>query len=42
MSLADHVERYADDQEAWINDYIPTMEKMIENGYADGDLVVSH
>jgi len=42
MSLADHVERYADDQAAWINDYIPAMEKMIENGYAGDHLVVSY
>merc|ERR550525_394713 len=42
MSLADHVERYADDQAAWINDYIPTHEKMVANGYDDDELVVSH
>jgi len=41
-TLADYVERYADDQAAWINDFIPTMEKMIENGYTDGELFVSH
>jgi len=42
MSLADHVERYADDQAAWVNDYIPTHEKMIDNGYSDDELVVSY
>merc|ERR1712117_441538 len=41
-TLADYVERYADDQAAWINDFIPTMEKMIKNGYTDGELFVSH
>lgn len=27
------MEEYAADQTAWINDYIPTMEKMMRNGY---------
>merc|ERR1712113_365033 len=34
LSLADHVERYADDQDAWIQEFMPVMEKMIANGYA--------
>ena len=42
LSLSEHVLRYADDQAAWINDYIPAMEKMIQNGYGDGALVVSY
>jgi len=41
LSLADHVERYADDQDAWIQEFIPVMEKMIANGYTENDLVVS-
>ena len=31
-------EEYADDQQAWVNDYVPTFEKMISNGYSDTDL----
>jgi len=42
MTLADHVERYADDQAAWINDYMPIQERMIENGYQEDELVVSY
>ncbi len=41
LSLADHVERYADDQDEWIQEFIPVMEKMIANGYTEHDLVVS-
>ena len=37
MSLADHVDRYADDQAAWINDYIPG--KFWFGGYIDEKLV---
>ena len=31
-------EEYAEDQQKWVNDYVPTFEKMISNGYSDGDL----
>ena len=31
-------EEYAGDQQKWVNDYVPTFEKMISNGYSDGDL----
>ena len=31
-------EEYADDQAAWMRDYVPAMEKMLANGY-DGGLV---
>merc|ERR1719232_154989 len=41
LTLADHVERYADDQDAWIRDFIPAMEKMISNGYEESELVTS-
>ena len=41
LTLAEHVYRYADDQDAWIRDFIPAMEKMISNGYEDNDLVIS-
>eukprot|EP00931_Biecheleriopsis_adriatica_P017728 TRINITY_DN12603_c0_g2_i1.p1 TRINITY_DN12603_c0_g2~~TRINITY_DN12603_c0_g2_i1.p1 ORF type:complete len:980 (-),score=132.53 TRINITY_DN12603_c0_g2_i1:112-2691(-) len=40
MSLSEHVERFADDQGAWIEEFLPAMEKMISNGYGD-ELVVS-
>mmetsp|Transcript_77872 Transcript_77872/g.142516 ORF Transcript_77872/g.142516 Transcript_77872/m.142516 type:complete len:149 (-) Transcript_77872:315-761(-) len=41
QTLADHVERFADDQAAWIEEFFPAMEKMIANTYRDDDLVVS-
>merc|ERR1712107_376658 len=40
-SLADYIDHYAENQEDWINDFIPAMEKMIANGYNRNDLVVS-
>ena len=33
------VEEYAHDLNVWIADFIPTMEKMMSNGYDDGDLI---
>jgi len=41
MDLSAHMERYAEDQAAWIEDFFPTMEKMISNGYTATELVVS-
>lgn len=41
LTLSDHVDRYADDQDLWIREFIPVMEKMINNGYEDGTLVTS-
>ena len=32
-------EEYAADQQKWVNDFIPTLEKMLSNGYKDNDLV---
>ena len=29
-------EEYADDQSAWMRDYVPAMEKMLANGYPEG------
>ena len=26
-------EEYAQDQDKWLNDFVPTMEKMLSNGY---------
>ena len=34
-TLADWVDLYADNQAAWIREYVPVMEKMINNGYDD-------
>ena len=31
-------EEYGTDQQAWVNDYVPTFEKMLANGYQDGEL----
>ena len=35
------VEEYAHDVNVWIADFIPTMEKMMSNGYDDGELIDS-
>ena len=32
-------EEYASDQQKWVNDFVPTLEKMLSNGYKDDDLV---
>ena len=40
-TLAAHVERFADDQAAWIEEFIPAMEKLVANGYSADALVVS-
>lgn len=41
-SLSEHFLRFADDQAAWIEEFFPAFEKMIANGYASDELVVSH
>ena len=40
-TLADIVEEYADDQNKWWNDYVLALEKMLANGYQDGELEFS-
>ena len=32
-------EEYASDQQKWVNDFVPALEKMLSNGYNDEDLV---
>ena len=32
-------EEYAADQQKWVNDFVPALEKMLSNGYNDEDLV---
>lgn len=32
-------EEYADDQQKWVTDFVPTFEKMLSNGYAKDELV---
>mmetsp|Transcript_40090 Transcript_40090/g.69518 ORF Transcript_40090/g.69518 Transcript_40090/m.69518 type:complete len:1256 (-) Transcript_40090:279-4046(-) len=39
MSLYQLIELYADDQQAWIRDFIVAWDKMNENGYQPGELV---
>eukprot|EP00929_Paragymnodinium_shiwhaense_P093290 TRINITY_DN5343_c0_g1_i10.p1 TRINITY_DN5343_c0_g1~~TRINITY_DN5343_c0_g1_i10.p1 ORF type:complete len:402 (+),score=65.26 TRINITY_DN5343_c0_g1_i10:141-1208(+) len=36
--LYKHVEEFATNQQSWIDAFIPTMEKYLENGYQAGDL----
>lgn len=33
--LFEIVEEFADDQQSWINTFVPSLEKMVENGYTD-------
>lgn len=35
MALHEHVEHFADNQDIWIEEFLPTMEKMLSNGYTD-------
>ena len=37
--LHEIIEEYADNQTKWVNDFIPTYEKMLANGYEAEDLV---
>ena len=32
------MEEYADDQQAFVRDFIPAMEKMVSNGYTEDEL----
>ena len=32
-------DEYAADQQKWVNDFVPTLEKMLSNGYKEGELV---
>ena len=32
------IENYADDQSAWVHDFVPAFEKMMRNGYEESDL----
>ena len=41
QTLAEHFERFADDQGAWIDEFIPALEKMLANGYSQGELLPS-
>ena len=38
-ALHEVFEEYALDQQKWIDDYLPTFEKMLANGYEEGELV---
>ena len=31
-------EEYAKDQDKWVQDFLPTYQKMLANGYSDGEL----
>ena len=33
------VDEFADDQQAWMEVFVPTLEKMLTNGYQDDDLI---
>eukprot|EP00930_Biecheleria_cincta_P034655 TRINITY_DN2391_c0_g1_i4.p1 TRINITY_DN2391_c0_g1~~TRINITY_DN2391_c0_g1_i4.p1 ORF type:complete len:703 (+),score=68.91 TRINITY_DN2391_c0_g1_i4:67-2175(+) len=38
MPLHDIVQEYADNQGQWMADFVPALEKMLGNGYSDGEL----
>merc|ERR1719379_2806371 len=37
-ALSEIFEEYADDQAAWVDDFVPALEKMLANGYASSEL----
>ena len=39
--LFEIVNQMADDQQLWMDEFVPSMQKMLENGYQEGDLKVS-
>ena len=41
MQMHEVVELFANDQQTWINDFVPAFQKMQENGYATGSLIAS-
>ena len=38
LKMHEIVEMFASDNQAWINEFVPTFQKMQENGYAPGSL----
>ena len=36
--LSTIIQSYADNQDAWLKDFIPTFEKMMSNGYSESAL----
>ena len=41
LKMHEIVELFAQDQQSWINEFVPVFEKMQENGYASGALTTS-
>eukprot|EP00448_Togula_jolla_P015824 CAMPEP_0170592984 /NCGR_PEP_ID=MMETSP0224-20130122/13206_1 /TAXON_ID=285029 /ORGANISM="Togula jolla, Strain CCCM 725" /LENGTH=595 /DNA_ID=CAMNT_0010916907 /DNA_START=65 /DNA_END=1852 /DNA_ORIENTATION=- len=41
LEMHEVVELYANDQKAWVDDFIPALQKMLGNGYSDGELSLS-
>ena len=41
LKMHEIVKKFADDEQAWINEFVPTFQKMQENGYLSGSLSTS-
>ena len=41
LKMHEIVEEFANDEQAWINEFVPVFQKMQENGYNDGSLTTS-
>ena len=41
LKMHEVVEKFADDQQSWINEFVPVFQKMQENGYESGSLTAS-
>mmetsp|Transcript_36227 Transcript_36227/g.79173 ORF Transcript_36227/g.79173 Transcript_36227/m.79173 type:complete len:586 (-) Transcript_36227:259-2016(-) len=41
LEMHEVVELYANDQKAWVDDFIPVLTKMLSNGYSDQELALS-
>ena len=41
LKMHEIVQKFADDEQAWINEFVPTFQKMQENGYLPGSLSTS-
>ena len=41
LKMHEIVEEFANDEQAWINEFVPVFQKMQENGYNDGGLKAS-
>ena len=41
LQMHEIVEKFANDEQAWINEFVPVFQKMQQNGYNDESLTMS-